>query len=319
MDNYALLGDLAIKLHQDFRGLFYLLLPIFFSLSLIFAWFRNPAGGPDFVDALKRAIIATLLLVGFQEIASAILVIANGLSERISDMSGLDAVMRMAGDKARGYTLSGSSLILGFNDLLVATLSFLSYLILYVARYVMVAIYHFSWVFLSLLAPFLLLFHLFSSKMTLNLFRSLIEIASWQVVWSVLSAILIALPFGNAYMADGNYLTVIVLNFVVAICMLGTPLVVHALVGNGFSAMAGTLGPVVATAMVAAPLKAARAATFGRQVLSNTAGYAKYQGARVGKGLNTARKAVGPRKLQSSSSPQESSSSSSRPTPKKNK
>ena len=99
--------------------------------------------------------------------------------------------------------------------------------------------------------------------------------------------------------------------------MLGTPLVVHALVGNGFSAMAGTLGPVVATAMVAAPLKAARVATFGRQVLSNTAGYAKYQGARIGNGLNTTRKAVGPR--QSSSSPQESSSSSSRPSPKKNK
>jgi hypothetical protein len=139
----------------------------------------------------------------------------------------------------------------------------------------MVAIYHFSWVFLSIIAPILLLFHLFSSRLTLNLFRSMVEVASWKVVWSVLSAMLAALPFGSAYMADGNYLTVIVLNFVIALCMLGTPMVVHALVGSGLSGMTGALAPAVAGAMIAAPVKAASAFRMGRDVLGNTAGMAK--------------------------------------------
>lgn len=276
MDQFALLGAVALKLHNEFRTLYYVLLPIFFALALVVAWFRHPQGGPDFIEALKRAFIATILLAGFAEITDVILFITNGLAAKIDDMSGFDAIIKMAGDKAKSYTLSATSVVLAFNDLLISALAFLSYIVLYIARYIMVAIYHFSWVFLSIIAPILLLFHLFSPKITLNLFRSMIEVASWKIVWSVLSAMLAALPFGSAYMADGNYLTVIVLNFVIALCMLGTPLVVHSLVGNGLAGMTGALAPAVAGAMIAAPFKAASALKMGRGVLSNTTGFAKH-------------------------------------------
>ncbi|HLD99200.1 MAG TPA: hypothetical protein VJB59_03010 [Bdellovibrionota bacterium] len=274
MDNFGLLGSVALKLHNEFRSLYYVLLPIFFAVSLVFAWFKNPQGGPDFVESIKRTFVATLLLAGFAEITDIILFITNGLAARIDDMTGLDTIMKMAGGKAKSYTLSASSVVLAFNDLLIAALAFLSYIVLYVARYIMVAIYHFSWVFLSIIAPILLLFHLFSPKLTLNLFRSMIEVASWKVVWAVLSAMLAALPFGNAYNADGNYLTVVVLNFVIALCMHGTPLVVHALVGSGLSGMTGALAPTVAGTMLAVPAKAATMMKIGRDVLGNTRGFA---------------------------------------------
>lgn len=276
MDNFALLGSLALKLHNELRSLYYVLLPIFFALSLVFAWFRHPQGGPDFIESIKRAFIATLLLVGFSEITDTILFISNGLAAKIDDMSGLDSLMKMAGEKAKSYTASPITVVLAFNDLLVSAIAALSYIILYIARYIMVAIFHFSWVFLSIIAPILLLFHLFSSKLTLNLFRSMIEVASWKVAWAILSAMLTALPFGNAYMADGNYLTVITLNFVIALCMLGTPLLVHALVGNGLSGFTGALAPAVAGAMLAAPAKAVVAWKAGRTVLGDTTGFAKH-------------------------------------------
>jgi hypothetical protein len=282
MDNFALLGPVAANLHQEFQRLFYLLLPLFFAIAIIIDWFKGPGAGADFVDTLKRAFVATLLLVGFQEITGAILLIANGLSDKISDMSGLNQIFQMAGDKAKSYPLSTTSLLLGANDLIIAILSFASYFVLYILRYLMVAVYHFSWIFLTILAPFLLLFHLFTSKITMNLFQGLIEIASWQIVWSVLSAMLTALPFGNAMVADGNYLTVIIINFVIALCMLGTPLVVHALVGSGFSAIASKLGPLTLAAMVAAPAKTATALKVGREVVSNTAGYGLHAHAKVG-------------------------------------
>ena len=254
--------------------MYYLMLPIFFCLSLVVTWLKTPTGGPDFIEAVKRAFISTLLLAGFQEITDTILFVTSGLADKISDLQGLDMFMQMAGDKARSYTASPMSMVLQFNDLIIATLSFLSYIILYVARYVMVAVYHFSWVFLSLIAPILLLFHIFSPKITLNLFKSMIEIASWKVVWAILSAMLAALPFGNAYATSGNYLTVIVLNFVIAISMLCSPMIVKSLVGSGFSAFADTLGPITTAAMLATPAKAASAMRIGRGVLETTKGYA---------------------------------------------
>lgn len=280
MDQFEVLGELARKLHGEFRTLYFVLLPVFFAVSLIFAWFRHPAGGPDFVESLKRTVISTLLLVGFQEISDAILFIADGVAEKISDMRGLDLFTTMASEKTKNYTSAAKLIILGFNDLLVAILSYASFIVLYFARYIMVALYHFSWVFLSLIAPMLLLFHMFSPKITFNLFRSLIEVASWKVVWATLSAILLALPFGNAYMMDGNYLTVIILNFVVALCMLGTPLVVRSLIGSGLSAMTSSMSPIALGAMIATPNKIGAAKKMAKTVLSDTKGYAQYQAAK---------------------------------------
>lgn len=274
MENFELLGALAQKLHMELRNTYYLMLPLFFCISLVVTWLKAPTGGPDFIETVKRAFISTLLLAGFQEITDTILFITSGLAGKISDMQGLDMFLQMAGEKAKSYTVSPTSLVLGFNDLIVASLSFLSYIILYIARFLMVAVYHFSWVFLSLIAPILLLFHIFSPKMTLNLFKSMIEIASWKVVWAVLSAMLAALPFGNAYATSGNYLTVIVLNFVIAISMLCTPLVVKSLVSGGFTAFADTLGPITAAAMLATPTKAAAVMKVGRAVLGDTKAYA---------------------------------------------
>lgn len=273
MDKFALLGPLALQLHNDLRTIFYLALPVVFSLSLAFAWFKNPAGGPDFIESLKRIFVASILLAAFPEITDAILAVTNGLAAHISDMSGLDAVLKMAGDRAKSYPMSGWSAILGIDDLLMSSISFLSYLLLYVARYLMVAIYEFAWVFLLVIAPIVLLLHVFSPKITLNLFTSLIEVASWNVVWAILSAILKALPFGNADISEGSYITIIVINFVIAICLLGTPFLVRAIVGSGVAAFAGNLGPALATAATVLPAKAATAVNFGRQVLSNTGGY----------------------------------------------
>ncbi len=268
MDQFSYLGDVVMRLHGEFRNLYYLLLPLFFALALILTWFRGAGQGPDFVQVLKRAFVATLLLAAFSEIADAILMISKGLSERISDMSGLDGFIKMASEKSKGYSMSTTSLLLQFNDLLIATLSFLSYLFLYGARYITVAMYHFSWVFLTLLSPFLLLFHLFSSNLTVALFRSLIEVASWRVVWAILSAILTALPFGHSYQVEGAYITIVIINFLVATCMLITPLVVHSLVGSGFASVAGQVSRSATSMMMAMPSRMKTMNQISRSTLS---------------------------------------------------
>ena len=271
MENFTLLGPLAAQLHLEFEKMFYWLLPVFFMLALVVDWFRHPQGSPDFLETIKRAFIATLLLVSFQEIAETILTITSGIADKISDLSGLDTYIHAASEKAKSYTFSPTSLLLGFNDLVVALLSFASYVILYFARYITVAVYHFMWLFLYILSPILILFNLFrgTSQITVGLFKSMVEVACYKIVWAILSVMIISLSLGDTMSADGNYLTVVILNFVIALAMLGTPLIVKSLVGGGLSAMSETLGMGAAVGMLAAPAKAASAVAMSRAAITS--------------------------------------------------
>lgn len=279
MPDFNLLGSLMTNLHQQFISIYYLMLPVLFALAIAIIWFRSPQGSIEFLDVLKRAVIATLLLAAFPDISRAIIYIADGITEKIDALNTLDVMVRMAQEKSESYSASTSSLLLQFNDLIIAVLSFLSFLILYIARYITIAMYHFFWIFYMVTAPLLLLFNLFSSTshITVNLFKGMIEVASWKIVWAILGAMLTALSFGDAYKAEGNYLTLIVMNFVIAIAMLATPMMVRSIVDSGLQSMSSTLGASAVAAMVAAPSRAVVAAAKSRKAISTTTTFARQQ------------------------------------------
>jgi hypothetical protein len=276
MPDFGLLGSLMMNLHEEFVRIYYLMLPAFFALSIAVTWVRSPHGSIEFVDVLKRAFVSTLLLAAFPEISQAIIFVADGIAERIDQVNGLDAVLRMAQEKASTYTFAKSALLLNFPDLLISLLTFVSYLILYIARYLTIAMYHFYWIFYMVSAPLLLLFNLFpsTSQVAGNLFKGLVEVASWKIVWAILGAMMTALSFGDAYKTEGNYITLIVMNFVIATSMLKTPSIVKALIAGGAHGMAGEVGAAAAATMAAVPMKYQAAKKLGA-----TAG--KYVGGKI--------------------------------------
>ncbi len=294
MPQFEILGSLMKDLHQQFVTIYYLMLPVFFALSIAMAWFRSPQGSIEFLDILKRAVIATLLLVAFPDISRAIIYVADGITEKIDALNSIDVMVRMAQEKSEAYSASTTSLLLQFNDLIIAVLSFLSFLVLYIARYITIAMYHFFWIFFMVTAPLLLLFNLFAStsQITINLFKGMMEVASWKIVWAILGAMLTALSFGDAYKAEGNYLTLIVMNFVIAIAMLATPMMVKSLVGSGLQSMSSTLGATAVAAMVAAPARAAMVATKSRKALNATSSFARNQVQRFQRPKNNPYKGV---------------------------
>ena len=276
MPDFGPLGSLMMSLHEEFVRIYYLMLPVFFALSIAVTWVRSPHGSIEFIDVLKRAVISTLLLAAFPEISQAIIFIADGIAERIDQVNGLDNFLRMAQEKALGFTFARNVLLLSIPDLIIALLAFVSYLILYIARYLTIAMYHFYWTFYMISAPLLLLFNLFpsTSQVAGNLFKGLVEVASWKIVWAILGAMMTAISFGDAYKAEGNYITLVVMNFVIAISMLKTPSIVKALISGGFHGMAQELGSAAATTMAAVPAK-------GAMVLSKGKAVAKFAGGKI--------------------------------------
>lgn len=273
MPNMDVLGSLVKDLHQSLSQLFYLMLPICIMFSVIFGFLKS--GDPNYPDVVKRALVASLLLATFPETSNLILDVCDGIASRIDDMQGLETFLRMAQEKSQSYSQSTMSLVLKIDDLLIAILSYASFVLLLIARYISVALYYFIWVLLSILSPLMILAYLFpaTSGITKNLYRGLMEVAAWKIIWAVMSAMLTSLSFGNIYKTDGSYLTLIVLNFVIALAMLCTPLVMKSLIGDGVQAMAQSLGTSAAMSAVSLPIRLANV----KQAVMNPRGFISSQ------------------------------------------
>lgn len=269
------LGSLVRDLFTSFNSLFYVMLPVGILLSVIMNYFKS--GDANYPDIVKRAFVASILLVSFPEISNFILDICDGLALKIDNMSGLETFMRMAEEKSKIISQAKSVMLLKFDDLFISILSFGSFIILYIARYITIALYYFYWVLLSVCSPFMILCYLFpgTARITTSLYKGLIEVGLWKVIWAIQSAILTSLAFGNIYKTEGDYLTLIIMNFVVAIAMLFTPMIVKSLVGEGVQSTAQTIGTTAVLAAAAVPVKGLQIQNTMKAVYSDTKLYAQ--------------------------------------------
>lgn len=253
--NFDVLGEMIRSIHTTLSHLFFIAMPVGILLSVSIGYVQN--GTPDYIDILRRALVASILIVSFPEISNLILSICDGIALKIDNQSGFDTFLRLAEEKSRSYSGAKSALLLKFDDLIIALLSYVSFVILYIARYLTIALYYFFWVLLSALSPILIFFYLFpsTSGITKNLYKGLVEVASWKIVWSIQSAMLVSLSVGNIYKTEGSYLTLIVLNFVIALGMIFTPTIVKSLSGEGAHGMAHHLGTAAVSAAVGIPAR----------------------------------------------------------------
>jgi hypothetical protein len=272
--NLEVLGSLVRDLYQGLSQLFYVMLPLTILFSVVLGYLKS--GDANYPDIIKRSFVAALLLASFPEVSNVILDVCDGIASKIDNMSGLETFMRMAQEKSQSYATAKNVLLLKFDDLFMAILSFGSFLLLLIARYITIALYYFYWVLLSVCAPLMILCYVFpkTANITANLYKGLIEVACWKILWAIMSAMLTSLSFGNIYQTQGSYLTLIVMNFVIAIALLFTPMLMRSLVGEGVHATAQTIGTTAVLAAAALPGKIATIQQVSREVLSNSRAFA---------------------------------------------
>jgi hypothetical protein len=207
-----------------------MLLPLFL-ISVAFSYTTDLGLTGAILIRLKRLVLVALLLVTFPMIAEFCQVLGIEIAKSIDNMAGIDMVLQAASQRAETYSFDLQGLLNLGSDLVMGTLVIVSFLILVVARFLLLAFQHFYWFLLVALGPFLILGMLFdaSAGITRGLFKNMIQISCWPIIWSVLSAFLKALPFASAYSGVGGFVTVITLNLIIAIALLFSPFLVSQL------------------------------------------------------------------------------------------
>ena len=222
------------EIYSQMVGIAWMMLGPLFLLSCAISYVREPANFPA-LEMLHRIIITIALLTFFPEITSAVSQIANGLADRIGEKHSIDILFHKI--QAQGDPLKqwAHNPFLINADIGVALLNYLSFAIVYLVKYLMIALYHFLWSLLMAIAPLAILCNLArgTSQVTKNLFSSLIEISTWNIVWQILAVMLLGLNF--LHPNPENYFDAICFNFLIAIGMLGAPLIVHSFVRGGLS------------------------------------------------------------------------------------
>ena len=231
IEDYARLIPVARQLYEHTSGLAWQMLLPLFLLSVTISYSTDLGLSGAILLRLKRLVLVAILLATFPMIAEFCQVLGVEVAKSIDDFTGIDQLLDAASKKAEGYSFNLETLLRLQSDFLFSILVILSFVVLILARFFLLAFQHFYWLLLVVLGPFFILGLLFetSSGVTKNLFKNMIQVAAWPIIWAVLSAFLKALPFADAYMGDGSTITVITLNLIIAVALLFSPFLVSQL------------------------------------------------------------------------------------------
>lgn len=258
VEEYERLLPVARQLYEHTNQLSWELLLPLFLVSVAISYSTELGLTGSIVVRLQRLVLVVLLLVAFPMIAEFVQVLGVEIAKSIDDMRGIDAVLDAASKRAESYSFDLQGILTLGSDLVVAALVIVSFVILVVARYLLLAFQHFYWLLLITLGPFLILGMLFDSAsgITKGLFKNMLQVACWPIVWSVLSAFLKALPFATTYTNDGGLITIVTLNLLIAIALLFSPFIVSQLCEGVSLSVGDTLRRGALRAVAAANPKA---------------------------------------------------------------
>lgn len=149
------------------------------------------------------------------------------------------------------------------------------------------AIYLYAWTLLYIFSPILIALYVLpqTAGATRGLFSSILHVASWKVIWSVLATLLwsAALIDIEKLGATTDFLTIILFNLMLAGSLILTPLISRALFSGGFAESAGKLsGVAIGAGTFAAGKMAAlppirRTINGAKGMPKNFGSYAKYR------------------------------------------
>lgn len=261
MSDFSWLATEAKQIHGVFQGMFYSMIGCFLLIGVVLEYFKFSIGGmPSFMTLVGRALTATLLLVAFPEILNILASFTDSLATEIGSLNKFELVLSRMGSQLDKLSWSWTSV----KSMVLVTLSFLTFFLLYISVYLTDAMYIFTWTLLYIFSPLLIAFYVLptTSGLTRNLFKSLVVVATWKVVWCVLAAILwsSALSDLDKLANEANFFTICLFNIMLAVSLLFSPFVVSSFLSQGLESASTRAGAVAVAAMSGGTKYAAKVA-----------------------------------------------------------
>lgn len=239
------LAQEARTIHGFFESSFYILITFFLILGVLFEYFKLPLGGtPSFSILIGRVLVAAILLHTFTDVTHFLAELSDAAANQVGDLNKFQLVLDRMGDKLSQFSWSWVKLWSSLKGSIILLLSLLTFILLYFSVYVAEAFLMFTWTLCYVLSPLLIALFVLpqTAGATSGLYRSLIEISCWKVMWAIIAALLWSTGVSDLHQT--NIITGICFNLILAASLLLTPIVVHQIAGGGIAAMAGNLGSI---------------------------------------------------------------------------
>jgi hypothetical protein len=273
MADLSWLSQEAHTIHTYFNSLFYVMALSFLTIGVFLEYFQWPLGGtPSFAPLVGRVLVAAVLISAYPEISNLIADIADAVSQRLGDLNQISLVEHRFAEKWAQQSWNWVSI----KDTVTMAISYVCFYLLYFSVFVTDAFFLYTWTLLYVFSPILIALFILpvTAGATSALFRSLIEVACWKIVWSVLATLLwsAALTDINKPGADIPFLTVICFDLILAGSVLLTPFIVNALAGKGLTSATRSIGSIAIGSLALSPLSAAKKAKGAFSSVKSVAG-----------------------------------------------
>ena len=258
MTDLAWLAQEAHKIHDIFVSMFYGVVLSLFLLGILFQYFQWPLGGtPSFAPLIGRIFIAALLLHAYPDISNLVADVADAVANRLGDLNQFSLVQKRYGEVWEQMSWNWVSV----KDTISMAITYVCFYLLYFSVFISDAFFLYTWTLLYVFSPVLIALYILpaTAPATAALFRSLIEVACWKIVWAVLATLLwsAGLTAMNHAGADVPFLTVIGFDLILAGSVLLTPFVVHGLAGQGLTTVTRSVGTIAIGGLTLSPLATA--------------------------------------------------------------
>lgn len=236
------LPEVCRELHGQLLQIYWILIVPFCVLLIIFEFFKMPDGNPNAGDIIKRAVISMILLFSFNETMNLIAMVGDGITDKIN---GVKSLWDLMGELGKNYEDNSVSW-LKFREAVIFILSLVSYIVAYLGVFVANVLIHFVWAVLYICSPLMILMYVSktTSFVTSNLYKGLINVMVWKVLWSILAIMLLKLATAPQTGGWDNFLTAILINLCIGVSMLFIPFATKSLIYDGMSSAASALAAV---------------------------------------------------------------------------
>ncbi|MBS1983272.1 MAG: hypothetical protein JST16_03795 [Bdellovibrionales bacterium] len=239
---------------RDLRGnlvQMYWTLLVPYIVFLICLEFFRPDGSPSAGRILRRAVVSVILLLSFEECMNVIAMLSDGITDKIS---GLVKLKELLQHLKRDYADREVSWLKA-REAILYIMNLIAYMIAYLGVYVADVLVHFVWSVLYIVSPLMILMYVSerTAFVTSNLYKGLINVVLWKILWSILAVLLLKMTTSPAVAADSeNFLTIVLMNLCIGVSMLLIPMATSSLINDGMTSAASALSAMPTGAVMAA-------------------------------------------------------------------